>query len=154
MPLTLSTQKLLNGSGQILTYKGLIKTKQKIQAHPQRYVHTHTEGLQWPKRLFSGLWQRSSRLDPIRVHVGFMVDKVESLEMQCWRRMEKFCWTDRVRNEEVLPRFKERNAPHKIKMRNAYWIGYILHRNCLLKHVIKGKNRGKDISDRKTRKKT
>ena len=27
MPLTLSTQKLLNGSGQIVTYKGLIKKK-------------------------------------------------------------------------------------------------------------------------------
>jgi len=52
--------------------------------------------------------------------VGFMVDKVESLEMQCWRRMEKFCWTDRVRNEDVLPRFKEEtNIPHKIKMRKA-----------------------------------
>ena len=52
--------------------------------------------------------------------MGFMVDKVESLEMQCWRRMEKFCWTDRVRNEDVLPRFKEEtNIPHKIKMRKA-----------------------------------
>jgi hypothetical protein len=26
----------------------------------------------------------------------------ESFEMWCWRRMEKFSWTDRVRNEEVL----------------------------------------------------
>jgi hypothetical protein len=26
---------------------------------------------------------------------------LESFEMWCWRRMEKFSWTDRVRNEEV-----------------------------------------------------
>jgi hypothetical protein len=73
-----------------------------------------------------------------------MVDGVESLEMQCWRRMERFCWTDRVRNEEVLPRFKEgRNILHIIKIRYAKWIGHILHRNCLLKHVIQGRDWGK-----------
>jgi len=61
-----------------------------------------------------------SRLDSIRVHVGFIVNRVESLEMQCWRMIEKFCWTDRVRNEEVLTRFKEeRNIQPKIKMRKA-----------------------------------
>ena len=27
---------------------------------------------------------------------------LESFEMWCWRRMEKICWTDHVRNEEVL----------------------------------------------------
>jgi len=27
---------------------------------------------------------------------------LESFEMWCWRRMEKFSWTDHVRNEEVL----------------------------------------------------
>jgi hypothetical protein len=30
-----------------------------------------------------------------------------SLEMWCWRRMEKICWTDRVRNEEVLQEVKD-----------------------------------------------
>jgi hypothetical protein len=45
-----------------------------------------------------------------------------------------------VRNEEVLHRVKEeRNVLHTIKRRKANWIGYILRRNCLLKHVIKGK---------------
>jgi hypothetical protein len=51
---------------------------------------------------------------------------------------------DRVRNEEVLHRIKEeRNVLHTIKRRKANWIGHILHRNCLLKHVIKGKLEGR-----------
>jgi hypothetical protein len=54
--------------------------------------------------------------------------------------MEKINWTDRVRNEEVLHRAKEkRNIIHAIIRRNANWIGHILSRNCLLKHVFKEK---------------
>jgi hypothetical protein len=65
---------------------------------------------------------------------------LESFEMWCLRRMEKISWTDRVRNEEVLHRVKEeRNIVHTIKRRKANWIGHILRRNCLLKHVIEGK---------------
>jgi hypothetical protein len=65
---------------------------------------------------------------------------LESFEMWCWRRMEKISWTDCVRNEEVLHRVKEdRNIVHTIKRRKANWIGHILRRNCLLKHVIEGK---------------
>jgi hypothetical protein len=53
--------------------------------------------------------------------------------------MEKISWTDRVKNEEVLYRVKEeRNSLHTIKRRKAKWIGHILRRNCLLKHVIEG----------------
>jgi hypothetical protein len=60
--------------------------------------------------------------------------------MWCWRRIEKISWTDRVRNDEVLHRVKgERNILHTIKRRRANWIGHILRRNCLLKHVIEGK---------------
>jgi hypothetical protein len=63
---------------------------------------------------------------------------LESFEMWCWRRM-KIIWTDRVRNEEVFHRVKEeRNIVHTIKRRKADWIGHILRRNCLLKHVIEG----------------
>jgi hypothetical protein len=36
-----------------------------------------------------------------------------------------------------------RNIPHKIKRRKANWIGHILRRNCLLKHVIEGKLGGR-----------
>jgi hypothetical protein len=53
-------------------------------------------------------------------------------------------WTDRVRNEEVLHRVKEeRNIVHTIKRRKANWVGHILRRNCLLKHVIEGKIEGR-----------
>jgi hypothetical protein len=68
---------------------------------------------------------------------------LESFEMWCWRRME-ISWTDRVRNEEVLHRVKEeRNIVHTIKRWKANWIGHILRRNCLLKHVIEGKLEGR-----------
>jgi hypothetical protein len=51
--------------------------------------------------------------------------------------MEKISWTNHVRNEEVLHRVKEkRNIPHKIEKRKADWIGHIMCRNCLLKHII------------------
>jgi hypothetical protein len=48
--------------------------------------------------------------------------------------------TDRVRNEEVLHSVKEEgNIVHTIKRRKVNWIGHILRRNCLLKHVTEGK---------------
>jgi len=41
---------------------------------------------------------------------------LESLEMWCWRRMEKISWTDHMRNEEVLLRVNEqRNILHEIR---------------------------------------
>jgi hypothetical protein len=58
--------------------------------------------------------------------------------------MEKISWTDRVRNEEVLHRVKEEwKILHTIIRRKANWIGHILCRNCLLKHVIEGKLEGR-----------
>jgi hypothetical protein len=69
---------------------------------------------------------------------------LESFEIWCWRRMEKISWTDRVRNEDVLHRVQEeRNILHTIKRRKTNWIGHILRRNCLLKHVIEGKLEGR-----------
>jgi hypothetical protein len=42
--------------------------------------------------------------------------------------------------EVVVQRVKEeRNILHKIKERKANWITHILHKNCLLKHIIEGK---------------
>jgi hypothetical protein len=73
---------------------------------------------------------------------------LESFEMWCWRRLE-ISWTDCVRNE-VLHRVKEeRNILHTIKGRKANWIGYILRRNCLLKHVIEGRLGGRRGRKRK-----
>ena len=65
-------------------------------------------------------------------------------------------WTDRVRNKEVLHRVREDgNILHTVKRRKAKWIGHILSRNCLLKHIIEGKiDRGKDRNDGKVGKKT
>jgi hypothetical protein len=60
----------------------------------------------------------------------------ESFEMWCWRRIEKISFADCVRHE-VLQRVKEeRKILQTIKRRKANWIGYIMRRNCLLKHVI------------------
>jgi hypothetical protein len=38
---------------------------------------------------------------------------------------------------------EERNIVHTIKRRKANWIGHILRRNCLLKHVFEGKLEGR-----------
>jgi hypothetical protein len=56
-----------------------------------------------------------------------------------WRRMEKFIWTDRVRNELLNAVKEDGDVPRKVHKRKANWIGHILRRNCLLKHVIEGK---------------
>ena len=37
---------------------------------------------------------------------------------------------------------EQRNILHEIRKWKANWIGYILRRNCLLKHVIEGKIKG------------
>jgi ppGpp synthetase/RelA/SpoT-type nucleotidyltranferase len=50
--------------------------------------------------------------------------------------MYKISGADLARSEEVLRRVKEeRNILEKIKRRRAHWIGHIVRRNCLLKHV-------------------
>jgi hypothetical protein len=68
---------------------------------------------------------------------------LERFETWCWRRVEKISWTDRVRNEEVLPRVKEqRNILHEISKWKANCIGHILRRICLLQQVIEGKVKG------------
>jgi hypothetical protein len=64
--------------------------------------------------------------------------------MWFWSRMAKINWTDHVRKEEAVQRFKEeRNIPQTIERRKAKWIGHILCRNSLVKYVIKGKIEGR-----------
>jgi hypothetical protein len=54
------------------------------------------------------------------------------------------CWTDSIRNEEVLQRVKaERNIQLKRKRRKAKWVGHSLRRNCVLSGVIEGKIEGR-----------
>jgi len=49
-----------------------------------------------------------------------------------------------VRNEEVLQRDKgKRYIVHTVNRRKGNWIGQILCRKCLLKHVIEGKIEGR-----------
>jgi len=68
---------------------------------------------------------------------------LESFEMWHWRWMEKISWTDLVTNGEVLHRVKEdRNILQTTNRRKANWIGHMLLRNCLLKHVA-GKTGGR-----------
>jgi len=58
--------------------------------------------------------------------------------------MEAISWTDFVKNKEVLQRVKEdKNILRTVRRRKANWIGHILSRNCLLKHVIGGKIEGR-----------
>jgi hypothetical protein len=49
----------------------------------------------------------------------------------------------RVKNEIILQTFNEEdNILHKIKRRRANWVGHILRRDYLLKHIIEGKLEG------------
>jgi hypothetical protein len=49
--------------------------------------------------------------------------------------MEKFIWTNHVKNQEALRRLKEdRNILLTIKRRKANRVGHILRRDYLLKH--------------------
>ena len=53
-------------------------------------------------------------------------------------------WTVGVRNEETWHRVKvQGNSLHTIKRGKANRIGYILHRNCLLKQFVDGKVGGR-----------
>jgi hypothetical protein len=48
-----------------------------------------------------------------------------------------------MRNEEVLQRIAEdRNVLQTMNVRKANWIGHILRRNCILRHVIEGNVEG------------
>jgi hypothetical protein len=68
---------------------------------------------------------------------------LKSYKIWCWRMMEKISWTDHVTNEKVLLTVKKQSKTlHEISKRNAYWIGHILRRYCLLQHLIKGKIKG------------
>jgi hypothetical protein len=58
--------------------------------------------------------------------------------------MGKISRSDHFRNEKVLQRIKKESIIlHIIKRREGNWIGHIMCRNCLLKHVIEGKLEGK-----------
>jgi hypothetical protein len=57
--------------------------------------------------------------------------------------MEVISWTDHVKKEVLQIVKEEMNSLCTIEGRKANWIGHILRRNYLLKHVIEGKIEGK-----------
>jgi hypothetical protein len=59
----------------------------------------------------------------------------------------------RVKEERRGEERRGEEYPTCNKKKESYWIGYILHRQCLLKHAIK-ESKGKDRSDGKTKEKT
>ena len=69
-------------------------------------------------------------------------------------------WISHLRSGEVIQRVEEkRSILQTIKRRKDAWIGYVLSRNCYVKHVIEGKMEGmseerKGRNDGKTRNKT
>ena len=52
-------------------------------------------------------------------------------------------WIDSVKKKYYIRVKVGRNILHTVKRRKANWIGHILRRNCLLKHIIKGKIEGR-----------
>jgi hypothetical protein len=65
--------------------------------------------------------------------------RLESSEMWCWRTMG-ISWTDCGKNEVSYTVKEDWAILHAIrKKRKANRIGCILHRNCLLKHVMEGR---------------
>jgi hypothetical protein len=45
--------------------------------------------------------------------------------------------------QQALQRVQERNILQPIKIRKANWIGHVLHRNFLRKHITEGKKEGR-----------
>jgi hypothetical protein len=117
-----------------------VKIKPRIAMAKANSFHQQTE-FKFKAETSKGLHLEHSCVVLKRGHFRKVDQKyLESLAMWCWRRMEKISWTDRVGNEEVLHRVKEeRNILHTVKRRKATWIGHVLRRDCLLKHVIEGK---------------
>jgi hypothetical protein len=57
-----------------------------------------------------------------------------------------------VSDFEIVPAKEERNILHALNRRKANWIGHILRRNCLLKHVMEGKLEGRiEVTGRRGR---
>jgi hypothetical protein len=80
---------------------------------------------------------------------------VESLELWCWRRMEKIIWTDNVRKEGVLLRHNEqRYILYEIRKRKINSIGHLYVETAFkVSYRRKARERGYG-SEKKTRNKT
>src|SRR5687768_7554288 len=77
------------------------------------------------------------------------IRKLEAFEMWLWRRREKFRWTDKISNEEVLNRLGvERSLIVVLRNRKKKWIDHFLRGYGLLKEVIEGRMEGNRIRPR------
>lgn len=71
-------------------------------------------------------------------------EMIEAFEMWCWRRMERISWTEKVANEEVLQRVKEkRNISNIIENRRGKMIGHLIRHDSFIRNIIEGKIEGK-----------
>jgi hypothetical protein len=66
---------------------------------------------------------------------SYVINNRGSFEMWCWIRMERSC--EKWRSVTVS---EDRTFLHTTKRRKANWIGSILRRYCLIKHVIEGES--------------
>jgi len=55
--------------------------------------------------------------------------RLRSLELWCWRKMEKISWIDSLRNRVLQRVKKERNTLRAIKRRKANWTVNLLRRD-------------------------
>ena len=60
-----------------------------------------------------------------------------------WRGLEKISWRDKIRNDEVFARVKEKRCLIRtIRQRQKNWIGHVLRREGLLRDVMEGRVKG------------
>ena len=82
-----------------------------------------------------GAWLRN--LDLRKLEQKYL----ENFEMWFWWSMEKIQWSEKVTNEDILERIREKRTDvNNILSRKGNRIGYIL-RNCLLHDAIEGQMR-------------
>jgi hypothetical protein len=76
----------------------------------------------------------------LKAHSRIVGPQQEKLEMWCWERVKKTIWIDSVKKISQRVQ-KERYFLSTARRRKANWIGQIMRINCLLKHVVKEKNK-------------
>jgi hypothetical protein len=68
--------------------------------------------------------------------------------MWLWKRMDKIIWTDKITNEEFLERVGiNGQMMSELRYRKKNWIGHILRGKGLLKELIEGKWKEKELEE-------
>ena len=69
---------------------------------------------------------------------------LNAFETWCWRRMLKIKWADRITNDEVFQKVKEKGLLLKIlKTRRHSWIGHTIRHNEFVVNILEGAKSGK-----------